>query len=161
MVGDGEEQILDLNRVIMQGREEGRERMTILKRLCAIRGVYVPALYDVQYNADGTIASMKPNCPEAPEKVLKAIIPDLDKAFYPTEIPVPYMEIIHDRIMLEIMRGCTRGCRFCQAGIRIARCASGAWSIWWSWRSSWKTRPGMRKSACPACRPAIIPVWRN
>lgn len=117
MVGDGEEQILDLNRVIMQGREEGASRMTILKRLCAIRGVYVPALYDVQYNADGTIASMKPNCPEAPEKVLKAIIPDLDKAFYPTEIPVPYMEIIHDRIMLEIMRGCTRGCRFCQAGI--------------------------------------------
>ena len=117
MVGDGEEQILDLNRVIMQGREEGTSRMTILKRLCAIRGVYVPALYDVQYNADGTIASMKPNCPEAPEKVLKAIIPDLDKAFYPTEIPVPYMEIIHDRIMLEIMRGCTRGCRFCQAGI--------------------------------------------
>ena len=117
MVGDGEEQILDLNRVIMQGREEGASRMTILKRLCAIRGVYVPALYDVQYNADGTIASMKPNCPEAPERVLKAIIPDLDKAFYPTEIPVPYMEIIHDRIMLEIMRGCTRGCRFCQAGI--------------------------------------------
>ena len=116
MVGDGEEQILDLNRVIMQGREEGASRMTNLKRLCAIRGVYVPALYDVQYNADGTIASMKPNCPEAPEKVLKAIIPDLDKAFYPTEIPVPYMEIIHDRIMLEIMRGCTRGCRFCQAG---------------------------------------------
>lgn len=117
MVGDGEEQILDLNRVIMQGREEGASRMAILKRLCAIRGVYVPALYDVKYNADGTIASMKPNCPEAPEKVLKAIIPDLDKAFYPTEIPVPYMEIIHDRIMLEIMRGCTRGCRFCQAGI--------------------------------------------
>lgn len=117
MVGDGEEQILDLNRVIMQGREEGASRVTILKRLCAIRGVYVPALYDVKYNADGTIASMKPNCPEAPEKVLKAIIPDLDKAFYPTEIPVPYMEIIHDRIMLEIMRGCTRGCRFCQAGI--------------------------------------------
>ena len=117
MVGDGEEQILDLNRVIMQGREEGASRMTILKRLCAIRGVYVPALYDVKYNADGTIASMKPNCPEAPERVLKAIIPDLDKAFYPSEIPVPYMEIIHDRIMLEIMRGCTRGCRFCQAGI--------------------------------------------
>ncbi len=117
MVGDGEEQILELNRVIMQGREEGASRMTILKRLCAIRGVYVPALYDVSYNEDGTIASMKPNCPEAPEHVLKAIIPDLDQTYYPEEIPVPYMEIIHDRIMLEIMRGCTRGCRFCQAGI--------------------------------------------
>ncbi len=117
MVGDGEEQILELNRVILQGREEGASRMTILKRLCAVRGVYIPALYDVAYNEDGTIASMKPNCPEAPERVLKAIIPDLDKTYYPEEIPVPYMEIIHDRIMLEIMRGCTRGCRFCQAGI--------------------------------------------
>lgn len=117
MVGDGEEQILELNRVIMQGRAEGVSREVILKRLAGVRGVYVPALYDVTYNEDGTIASMKPNCPEAPEKVLKAIITDLDTAYYPKEIPVPYTEIVHDRIMLEIMRGCTRGCRFCQAGM--------------------------------------------
>ncbi len=117
MVGDGEEQIIELNNVIREGRAEGASRMTILKRLAGVRGVYVPTLYDVAYNEDGTIASMKPNCPEAPEKVLKAIITDLDKATFPTEIPVPYTEIIHDRIMLEIMRGCTRGCRFCQAGM--------------------------------------------
>ncbi len=117
MVGDGEEQIIELNRVIMQGRAEGASRMTILKRLAGVRGVYVPALYDVAYNEDGTIASMKPNCEEAPEKVLKAIITDMDTAYFPKEIPVPYTEIIHDRIMLEIMRGCTRGCRFCQAGM--------------------------------------------
>ncbi|MBQ8202417.1 MAG: TIGR03960 family B12-binding radical SAM protein [Clostridia bacterium] len=117
MVGDGEEQILELNRIIRDGRKEGASRLTILKRLCGVQGVYVPALYDVTYHADGTIASMKPNCPEAPEKVLKAIIKDLDETYYPTEIPVPYTEIIHDRIMLEIMRGCTRGCRFCQAGM--------------------------------------------
>ncbi|MGN0752861.1 MAG: TIGR03960 family B12-binding radical SAM protein [Aristaeellaceae bacterium] len=117
MVGDGEEQIIELNRVIMEGRQEGASRETILKRLAGIRGVYVPALYDVVYNEDGTIVSMKPNCPEAPEKVLKAIITDLDTAYYPKEIPVPYTEIVHDRIMLEIMRGCTRGCRFCQAGM--------------------------------------------
>ncbi len=117
MVGDGEEQIIELNRVIMAGRAEGASRMTILKRLAGVRGVYVPALYDVRYNEDGTIASMQPNCAEAPEKVLKAIITDLDSAYYPKEIPVPYTEIIHDRIMLEIMRGCTRGCRFCQAGM--------------------------------------------
>ncbi len=117
MVGDGEEQIIELNRVIMEGRKEGVSRMTILKRLAGIRGVYVPALYDVAYNEDGTIASMKPNCDEAPEKVLKAIITDMDTAYFPKEIPVPYTEIIHDRIMLEIMRGCTRGCRFCQAGM--------------------------------------------
>lgn len=117
MVGDGEEQIIELNQVIMKSRAEGLSRECILKRLAGIRGVYVPALYDVTYHADGTISSMKPNCPEAPEKVLKAIITDLDSAFYPGEIPVPYTEIIHDRIMLEIMRGCTRGCRFCQAGM--------------------------------------------
>ena len=117
MVGDGEEQIIELNRVILEGREAGVSRMEILKRLAGVRGVYVPALYDVAYNEDGTIASMKPNCPQAPEKVLKAIITDLDAAYYPKEIPVPYTEIIHDRIMLEIMRGCTRGCRFCQAGM--------------------------------------------
>ena len=117
MVGDGEEQIIELNRVILEGREAGASRMTILKRLAGVRGVYVPALYDVAYNEDGTIASMRPNCAEAPEKVLKAIITDMDSAYYPKEIPVPYTEIIHDRIMLEIMRGCTRGCRFCQAGM--------------------------------------------
>ena len=117
MVGDGEEQIIELNRVIMEGRAEGASRMAILKRLAGVRGVYVPALYDVAYNEDGTIASMKPNCAEAPGKVLKAIITDMDSAYYPKEIPVPYTEIIHDRIMLEIMRGCTRGCRFCQAGM--------------------------------------------
>lgn len=117
MVGDGEEQIIEVNRIIMAGREEGASRTTILKRLAGVRGVYVPALYDVSYNEDGTIASMKPNCAEAPEKVLKAIITDMDAAYFPKEIPVPYTEIIHDRIMLEIMRGCTRGCRFCQAGM--------------------------------------------
>ncbi|MBQ3484122.1 MAG: TIGR03960 family B12-binding radical SAM protein [Clostridia bacterium] len=117
MVGDGEEQILELNRVIMEGRKAGKTRLEILKALCKVQGVYVPALYDVTYNEDGTIASMTPNCAEAPEKVLKAIITDLDETYYPTEIPVPYTEIVHDRIMLEIMRGCTRGCRFCQAGM--------------------------------------------
>ncbi len=117
MVGDGEEQIIELNRVIRDGRARGESRMNILKRLAEVQGVYVPALYDVVYNEDGTIASMKPNCEEAPEKVLKAIITDLNTAYFPKEIPVPYTEIIHDRIMLEIMRGCTRGCRFCQAGM--------------------------------------------
>lgn len=117
MVGDGEEQIVELNRVIRDWKKSGEPREVCLKKLAAVQGVYVPALYDVTYNADGTIASFKPNCPEAPERVVKAIITDLDKAFYPTEIPVPYTEIIHDRIMLEIMRGCTRGCRFCEAGM--------------------------------------------
>ena len=117
MVGDGEEQIVELNNVIEAWKGSGRPRVECLKALAKVRGVYVPALYDVIYNEDGTLRSMKPNCPEAPERVLKTIITDLDKAYYPMEIPVPYTEIIHDRIMLEIMRGCTRGCRFCQAGM--------------------------------------------
>ena len=117
MVGDGEEQIVELNAVIRDWKKSGEPREACLKKLAAVRGVYVPSLYDVSYNEDGTIASFTPNCPEAPEKVVKAIVTDLDKAFFPTEIPVPYTEIIHDRIMLEIMRGCTRGCRFCEAGM--------------------------------------------
>ena len=117
MVGDGEEQIVELNQVIREWKKSGEPRETCLKKLAAVRGVYVPSLYDVTYNADGTIASFGPNCPEAPERVVKAIITDLDTAFFPEKIPVPYTEIIHDRIMLEIMRGCTRGCRFCQAGM--------------------------------------------
>ena len=117
MVGDGEEQIVELNAVIRDWKKSGEPREACLKKLAAVRGVYVPSLYDVTYNEDGTIASFVPNCPEAPEKVVKAIVTDLDKAFFPTEIPVPYTEIIHDRIMLEIMRGCTRGCRFCEAGM--------------------------------------------
>lgn len=117
MVGDGEEQIIELNAVINEWKKSGAGKDVLLRRLAQVRGVYVPALYDVTYNQDGTIASFRPNCPEAPEKVLKAIVTDLDSVIYPRDIPVPYTEIIHDRIMLEIMRGCTRGCRFCEAGM--------------------------------------------
>lgn len=98
-------------------KHSGKPRIECLKALAQLRGVYVPALYDVTYKADGTIESFKPNCPEAPEKVLRCIIPDLEHAFYPEQIIVPYTEIVFDRIMLEIMRGCTKGCRFCQAGM--------------------------------------------
>ena len=117
MIGDGEEVMLELCDVISAWRKSGEPREACLKQLAKLQGVYVPSLYDVTYNEDGTIASFKPNCEEAPERVLKAIVTDLDKAFYPDNIPVPYTEIIHDRIMLEIMRGCTRGCRFCEAGM--------------------------------------------
>ncbi len=117
MIGDGEEVMLELNAVIRDWKKSGRPREACLRELAKLRGVYVPALYDVTYHEDGTIAAFRPNAPEASEKVLKCIVTDLDGAFYPEEIPVPYTEIIHDRIMLEIMRGCTRGCRFCQAGM--------------------------------------------
>lgn len=117
MIGDGEETMLELNQVIREWKKSGESRLSCLKKLAALRGVYVPALYDVSYYEDGTIASFVPNCPEAPNKVVKAIVTDFDRTFAPKKIVVPYTEIVFDRIMLEIMRGCTAGCRFCQAGI--------------------------------------------
>lgn len=117
MMGDGEEVTLDVCRTIRDWKKSGRDRMACLKQLAAIPGVYVPALYDVTYHEDGTVEAVTPNCVEAPAKVTKCIVKDLNTAYYPMNIPVPYTEIVHDRIMLEIMRGCTRGCRFCQAGM--------------------------------------------
>ena len=117
MIGDGEEQIVEFTQAVREWKKSGKPRVECLKALAKIEGVYVPSFYDVTYHEDGTIASFTPNCPEAPAIVRKRILLDMDKAFYPTEIPVPYTEIVHDRIMLEIMRGCTRGCRFCEAGM--------------------------------------------
>ncbi len=117
MIGDGEEVMLELCDIIAAWRKSGESRESCLKQLAKLQGVYVPSLYDVTYHEDGTIASFTPNCPEAPAKVQKRIVVDLNTAYYPKDIPVPYTEIIHDRIMLEIMRGCTRGCRFCEAGM--------------------------------------------
>ncbi len=117
MIGDGEEVMLELCDIIAAWRKTDLPREACLKKLAGLKGVYVPSLYDVTYHEDGTIASFTPNCPEAPAKVNKRIVVDLNSAYYPKNIPVPYTEIIHDRIMLEIMRGCTRGCRFCEAGM--------------------------------------------
>ena len=117
MIGDGEDVMTELNRVILERKEKGLSRAECLKNLAKLEGVYVPSLYEVAYNADGTVAAVSPVCAEAPEKVRKRVVTDLNGTYYPEEIPVPYTEVVFDRIMLEIMRGCTRGCRFCQAGI--------------------------------------------
>ena len=117
MIGDGEDVMTELNRVILERKEKGQSREQCLKNLAKLEGVYVPSLYDVAYNEDGTVACVKPNSPEAPATVKKRVVVDLNSTYYPEEFPVPYTEVIFDRIMLEIMRGCTRGCRFCQAGI--------------------------------------------
>ena len=117
MIGDGEEVTLQVDAAVRDWRRSGEPRSACLRALAAIPGVYVPSLYDVTYHPDGTVASVTPNAPGVPERVRKCVVTDLDAAYYPTEIPVPYTEIVHDRIMLEIMRGCTRGCRFCQAGM--------------------------------------------
>ena len=117
MIGDGEEVMTELNRVILERKEKGLSRIECLRKLAKLEGVYVPSLYDVTYNEDGTVRAGTPNCPEAPAVIRKRVVTDLNQTYYPEEIPVPYTEVIFDRIMLEIMRGCTRGCRFCQAGI--------------------------------------------
>ena len=109
MIGDGEDVMTELNRVILERKEKGLSRAQCLKNLAQLEGVYVPSLYDVTYHKDGTVESVKPNCPEAQPAIRKRVVVDLNETYYPEEIPVPYTEIIFDRIMLEIMRGCTRG----------------------------------------------------
>ncbi|MBR1685024.1 MAG: TIGR03960 family B12-binding radical SAM protein [Clostridia bacterium] len=116
MIGDGEEVTLTVCQTIARWKESGEERKACLRALAQIPGVYVPSLYTVTYHEDGTVSAIVPE-DGVPEKVRKCIVTDLNSAYYPSEIPVPYTEIVHDRIMLEIMRGCTRGCRFCQAGM--------------------------------------------
>jgi radical SAM family uncharacterized protein len=94
----------------------GGPRTSFLAKAAGIGGVYVPSFYDVTYNEDGTVASVLPNRPEAPPRVLKRIVLDLDAAGFPEADLVPNMEVVHDRVFLELFRGCIRGCRFCQAG---------------------------------------------
>ena len=88
-----------------------------LHRLARIEGFYVPSLYEVSYNADGTVKAYTPVYSDIPVKVRKRIIKDMDKASYPEKVVMPYIETVHDRITEEVYRGCIRGCRFCQAGM--------------------------------------------
>ena len=117
MIGAGEEVMLELNRTVLDGKEQGWSRSECLKKLAQLEGVYVPSLYRAEYNEDGTLKSFVPTCPEAPARVRKRFVADFDHAYFPSTIPVPYTDVVFDRITLEIMRGCTRGCRFCQAGM--------------------------------------------
>ncbi|MEA5014642.1 MAG: TIGR03960 family B12-binding radical SAM protein [Candidatus Limiplasma sp.] len=117
MIGDGEEVTVEVTRDLLESKKLGLPRAQRLRRIACIPGVYVPSLYEAAYHEDGTLKSMKPLVPEAPTRIAKRVVKDLNAAYYPREIPVPYTQIVHDRIMLEIMRGCTRGCRFCQAGM--------------------------------------------
>ncbi|MDI6736318.1 MAG: TIGR03960 family B12-binding radical SAM protein [bacterium] len=114
-IGDGEEVILELIEVYKQNWH--KPKSDLLAALSQIEGVYVPALYRVDYYEDGRIKEFSPKIPGVKEKIKKRMVTDLDKAPFPTDQIVPYMNIIHDRASLEIQRGCTQGCRFCHAGI--------------------------------------------
>lgn len=116
MLGEGEEILNEVMDVYSDWKSSGSTREDFLNRIVNIEGIYVPSFYSVEYNQDGTLKSVVPNKKEYPEKVSKRIIKDLDKTYFPDKIIVPFTQIVHDRIMLEIFRGCTRGCRFCQAG---------------------------------------------
>ena len=115
-LGEGEEMNLEVMDAYKEWKKSGGKRIDFLKSIAQIEGVYVPSFYDVEYDGD-RIKSITPNCPEAPKRVKKRIIRDLDSVYYPEKIIVPFVEIVHDRIMLEVFRGCIRGCRFCQAGM--------------------------------------------
>ena len=115
ILGEGEEVNLELMRLLEKCKAENCTKEEFLSRAAQIEGIYVPSLYDIQYNDDGTIRSITP-IGTAPEKVKKRIIKDFDKVYYPENFVVPFSEIVHDRAVVEVLRGCIRGCRFCQAG---------------------------------------------
>jgi len=116
-IGDGETVYYDLMDTYKESRKQNDSRDAFLKKAAQIPGLYVPSLYDPEYNEDGTIKSFLPNCPEAPKKVQRQIMMEMTDTFYPEKPLVPFIKVTQDRVVLEIMRGCIRGCRFCQAGM--------------------------------------------
>lgn len=114
-LGDGEESTMEVLDLLKKCKKEGKSKFEFLCEAKDITGVYVPSFYKDSYNDDGTLKEIMP-VNNAPAKVKKAVVSDLNKCFYPKEFVVPFISIVHDRAVEEIFRGCIRGCRFCQAG---------------------------------------------
>lgn len=117
IIGEGEEVNSEVFDAYVEWKHSGGTREDFLKSIVKIEGIYVPSFYDVSYNEDETVKAYVPKYDFVPKTVKKRIIEDMDSVYYPDRFIVPYMDIVHDRIMLELFRGCIRGCRFCQAGI--------------------------------------------
>ena len=116
-LGEGEEILSLVTDEYIKWKKSGKnDKQDYLKQIAKLEGVYVPSFYDVSYNADGTVSVIKPNTEEAKPVVKKRIMADFDSAYTPEEVIVPFGEVVHDRVMLEVFRGCIRGCRFCEAG---------------------------------------------
>ena len=117
-IGEGEDALVEFSRLYIKMKEDGSyTRKAFLHEAAKLEGFYVPSLYDVTYNEDGTVKAYTPICEDVPNKVTKRIMRDMDRSYYPDKVVMPYIETVHDRIMLEVYRGCIRGCRFCQAGM--------------------------------------------
>lgn len=113
--GEGEEVTNELIDLLIEHKEKGSTKLEFLREAAKIEGVYIPAFYDISYYDDGTIAAVTAK-ETAPARVKKRIISDLDSVYYPDKFVVPFIEVVHDRAVAEVFRGCIRGCRFCQAG---------------------------------------------
>lgn len=114
-LGDGEEVDLEVIDLYKKYGKDG-DKQAFLREASKIDGVYVPSLYNVCYNDDNTVKSVTPKFDDVPAKITKRVIFDMDNMYYPDKFVVPYIEVVHDRAVQEIYRGCIRGCRFCQAG---------------------------------------------
>ncbi|MBQ6292997.1 MAG: TIGR03960 family B12-binding radical SAM protein [Lachnospiraceae bacterium] len=116
-MGEGEVSYGELLDRYKANKAAGGSRMDFLKAAAGVPGIYVPCLYEAVYNEDGTLAATRPLCPEAPAVIRRVIVKDMDDTVYPDKLIVPYVRSFQDRVTLEVMRGCIRGCRFCQAGM--------------------------------------------
>ncbi len=117
VLGEGEETTVEILEAYNEWKKNKTTREDFLYKVSSIEGVYIPSFYDVTYNEDNTVKEVKPNREGVPQRPTKRIVKDVENVHYPEKLIVPYIDTVHNRVVLELFRGCTRGCRFCQAGM--------------------------------------------